>query len=233
MAGSTPLISRFLVPCPCCEFLVVASLSYLWVLFLCLIFGVCGRFSVSSLARRWSMCKALEDLAIPHSIKAWREGDAQSWLACVHVVMDWGFARYEKERASRALCGNSGSNAAILPPLLRGNSWRLSISGQGGALPSPMSVDGSPRPSKAQRGGNDSPMAWSGSSSGEGGGGGGAEAGTVWKFKMLSYMRRTFLCRNCSGDLAATGNVAAYHKRLVRLSKCVATLYLGSFVSDL
>lgn len=40
----------------------------------------------------WSMSDALKDLKVPHSFNAWREGEG-SWLVCVHVMMDWGFAR--------------------------------------------------------------------------------------------------------------------------------------------
>lgn len=160
------------------------------------------------------MADALDRLSIPHTYKCFNDGG--SYLVCVHILQDWGFARYEKEREAKG----------GLPPLLRGNTWHLSFrrpkqslhvssverlrdkfSNDAMGLGSPLGEDGSPRPNKqAKRGIEDT---WGAQGVRRHLSDGGPIAGSMWKFKFLSYMYRTFLMRNCGTVLAKTGDMGA------------------------
>jgi hypothetical protein len=177
-----------------------------------------------------SMAQALESLSIPHAFKCFRE--RTGYLVCVHVLQDWGFARYEKERAMRG--------ETRLPPLLRGNTWHVSVnstttpayssqrSGSHNGPSTQQSVimrldeaslsetphrdkkrmddsasrDDSPQPLKMTKRASKCSMPDALEAPG-------AVPGSIFKFKFLSYTHRTFLLRNCGCTLAKTSDMGA------------------------
>jgi hypothetical protein len=178
-----------------------------------------------------NMVQTLERLAIPHAFKCFR--DKAGHLVCVHILQDWGFARYEKERAANP--------AMLLPPLLRGNSWYVCTSdstpAQEDSIPSTptavisemekaslievgtryrkrredsMSADDFPQPLKVAKRHTVCSMSDILAAPGP-------KFGATFKFKLLSYTHRTFLLRNCGSTLAKTSDMSACVHTLQRL----------------
>ncbi|EKX47290.1 hypothetical protein GUITHDRAFT_106740 [Guillardia theta CCMP2712] len=153
------------------------------------------------------MISALEQLRLPHELKVSRPASSQSplkkesfneFLVTVHVLQDSAFPKYEKYRQE-----NEDEN---LPPLLRGYTWYISFLNE---------EEEQDRPSKKacleQQQEEETLLDMDTLLSH------GPLEGSVWKFKVVSYMIRTFLYRNLGSVLAKNGNKASFLQSTERL----------------
>lgn len=126
-----------------------------------------------------AMLLALDELKIKHEVKPYSEagGSPGVYQVCVHVLHDESFIKYATFRAANP--------ERHLPELLRGNFWVVRTGPAVTSVPDPSAAVGPPQDTALLAGG---PI-----------------PSSIWKFKLLSYMVRTFLFRNCGTALAKVG----------------------------
>ena len=152
------------------------------------------------------MISALEQLRLPHELKVSRPASSQSplkkenfneFLVTVHVLQDSAFPKYEKYRQE-----NEDEN---LPPLLRGYTWYISFLNEEEEQDRPSKKACLEQQQEETLVDMDTLLSH------------GPLEGSVWKFKVVSYMIRTFLYRNLGSVLAKNGNKASFLQSTERL----------------